>query len=46
MPMLRKIVSVGRVKWIEDSPHTGKDDCAWYMFDAEGGPTPPQFYNG
>lgn len=29
----RKIVSVGRVKWIPDSKHTGKDNCAWYLFD-------------
>lgn len=29
----RKIVSVGRVKWIADSPHTGKDNAAWYLFD-------------
>ena len=34
MPLLKKIVSVGRVKWIEDSPHTGKDNCCWYLFDA------------
>lgn len=33
LPRLRKIVSVGRVKWIEDSPHTGKDNCAWHLFD-------------
>ena len=33
MPRLRKIVSVGRVKWIPDSKHTGKDNCAWYLFD-------------
>lgn len=33
MPYCRKIVSVGRVKWIEDSPFTGKDNCAWYLFD-------------
>ena len=34
------IVSVGRVKWIEDSPYTGKDNAAWYRFDAmhEDGP--------
>lgn len=31
---LRKIVSVGRVKWIEDSKHTGKDNCCWYLFSA------------
>lgn len=30
---LRKIVSVGRVKWIADSPFTGKDNCAWHLFD-------------
>ena len=31
---LRKIVSVGRLKWIPDSPHTGKDNVAWHLFDA------------
>jgi len=34
MPLLRKVVSVGRVKWIADSPFTGKDNCAWHLFDA------------
>lgn len=34
LPWLRKIVSVGRVKWIADSPFTGKDNCCWYLFDA------------
>lgn len=24
------VVSVGRVRWIEGSRHTGKDNCAWY----------------
>jgi hypothetical protein len=33
LPRLRTIVSVGRVKWIKDSPFTGKDDCAWHLFD-------------
>lgn len=33
MPYCRKIVSVGRVKWIPDSPFTGKDNCCWYLFD-------------
>ena len=33
MPWLRKVVSVGRVKWIPDSKMTGKDNCAWYHFD-------------
>lgn len=30
---LRKIVSIGRVKWIEDSAGSGKDNAAWYLFD-------------
>jgi len=36
LPRLRKIVSVGRVKWIPDSAMTGKDNCAWHLFDSEG----------
>lgn len=28
-----KIVSVGRVKWIEDSKSVGVDNYAWYFFD-------------
>lgn len=35
MDRLHKIVSVGRVKWIEDSKSTGKDNCCWYLFDAK-----------
>lgn len=26
------IISVGRVKWIPDSPYTGKDNACWYLF--------------
>lgn len=33
LSMCEKIVSIGRVKWIEDSPHTGKDNSCWYLFD-------------
>lgn len=33
LPRLRKIVSVGRVRWIEGSKFTGKDNCAWHLFD-------------
>lgn len=29
-----KIVSVGRLKWIEGSKHNSTDDCSWYLFDA------------
>lgn len=34
------IVSVGRVKWIADSEHTGKDNASWFRFHAQhvGGP--------
>lgn len=40
MPLLVKVVSVGRVKWIPDSKMTGKDNCAWHLFDARHvGPT-------
>ncbi len=36
MALCRKIISVGRVRWIMDSAHTGKDDAAWFLFDAPG----------
>lgn len=29
-----KIISVGRLKWIEGSKHNSTDDCSWYLFDA------------
>jgi hypothetical protein len=37
-PFLRycsKIVTVGRVRWIPGSTMTGKDDCAWFLFEPE-----------
>lgn len=33
MTWCSKVVSVGRVKWIEGSKSQGKDNCAWYLFD-------------
>ena len=33
MPHCSDIVTIGRVKWIEGSKHTGKDNHAWYKFD-------------
>jgi hypothetical protein len=40
MQYCRKIVSIGRVKWIEDSKMTGKDNACWYLFDKKAdGPT-------
>jgi hypothetical protein len=42
MRYCQRIVSIGRVKWIEGSKMTGKDSCAWYLFgQAE---TTPVFY--
>ncbi len=43
LPRLRKIVSVGRVKWIPDSKMTGKDNCAWHLFTAPSD-RPTEFY--
>lgn len=34
LPMCSHIVSAGRLRWIRDSPYTGKDNAAWYRFDA------------
>jgi hypothetical protein len=42
MKYCKKIVSVGRVKWIPDSKATGKDNCAWYFFSEGEGVT--EFY--
>ena len=35
MKYCHKVVSVGRIKWIENSKSTGKDNCAWYLFGKE-----------
>ena len=35
MKMCSKIVSIGRVKWIEGSKSVGKDNCCWYRFVAK-----------
>lgn len=33
MKICRKVVPIGRVKWIEDSKQSSTDDFAWYLFD-------------
>lgn len=43
LPYLRKVVSVGRVKWFPDSKMTGKDNCAWHLFDQRN-PGPTEFH--
>jgi hypothetical protein len=40
----RKIVSVGRVRWIPDSKMTGKDNCAFYLFQSGAASVPIEFY--
>jgi len=30
-----KVVTIGRVKWIEGSKMTGKDDSVWYLFEPD-----------
>lgn len=42
LPRLRKIVSVGRVRWIPDSPSVGYDNVAWHLFDAWPSELPPR----
>lgn len=44
MTYCKKIVSVGRVKWIEGSKNTGKDNCCWYLFDIGGRGLNTEFY--
>ena len=31
--LIKKIVSIGRVKWIPGTKSVGKDNCCWYLFD-------------
>lgn len=44
MKRCRAIVAVGRVKWIPDSPHTGKDNAAWYLFTKDAAEPRAQFF--
>jgi len=43
MPIVKKVVAVGRVRWIEGSAMDGKENAAWFFLDARHrGPT--EFY--
>lgn len=42
-PICTDVVTVGRVKWFENSRHDPPDDCAWYRFDAQA-PHPTRFH--
>lgn len=35
LPRLKKIVSVGRLIWIPGTKMTGKDNCAWHLFERD-----------
>jgi len=35
MEKCKKLVPIGRVKWIEDSSATSTDDFGWYLFTNE-----------
>jgi hypothetical protein len=39
MERCREIVPIGRVKWIEGTQKTGKDNAAWYLFDKKSDQT-------
>lgn len=39
-----RIISVGRVKWVEGSPYTSLDDACWYIFRPEQNRRAPRFY--
>ena len=41
---LKKVVSVGLVRWIEGTNMTGKDNCCWYLFEARDEGQPAQFF--
>jgi hypothetical protein len=43
-PIYVKIVSLGRLKWVPDSPHQSTDDCSWYLFDARHDEAPTEYY--
>ena len=42
MPLVRTIVSVGRVKWFDNM--SGKDNCCWYLFSPPRYQTSTFFY--
>lgn len=43
-PYCRKIVSVGRVVWIEGTDISSKDNCSWYLFEPEWRDDHPVFF--
>lgn len=46
MTYCKKIVAVGRVKWVEGSKSTGKDNASWYLFDGNSSDNEPTKFFG
>ena len=44
LTMLKKVVSIGRVKWIEGTKSVGKDNCCWYLFENTNMVKPIEFW--
>lgn len=44
MSRCRRIVSVGRIIWMEGTKTASKDDCSWYLFDRPVHGSVPAFY--
>jgi hypothetical protein len=43
LPHCSHMVSIGRVRWMEGTKHSGKDNCCWYRFD-QSHSTGPHMY--
>lgn len=37
---LHLVVPVGRLRWVENTPHDAVDSCAWYLFGPNAPPAP------
>lgn len=46
LPRLRRIVSVGRMRWIEGTKMDAKESVSWYMFGTPGSVTSPADFYG
>ena len=44
LPYCRRIVTIGRVRWIPGTKMTSKDDACWYLFVPYGSTRPTHFY--
>lgn len=44
MKTCSKIISIGRIKWIEGSKSVGMDNCCWYLFDSKTKDNVTAFY--